>query len=98
MATKYRLLFPWLPLCCAAVDAAEVKFVFGSGEAQPGYTRVTPQTTYDAKCGFGFLQRAAAVTDQPNEPCAAWGQMLPRFFRQGVAVSNQADFGLACCG
>src|SRR5205085_4565318 len=26
---------------------------------------------------------------------AGWGQMLPRFFQQGAAVSNQAESGLA---
>jgi lysophospholipase L1-like esterase len=209
-------------ISCAAVEAAELKFDFSSGKVQPGYTQVTPQTTYDAKRGFGFLQSAAAaapdkpaisvfavdveegnydvtirfgdpksaasttvkaeqrrlmvekvetapgkyemrtftvnvrkpaistggttslndrekgpppapdwddhltfefngkhpgvalieikpvnntitvflagdstVTDQRHEPYSGWGQMLPRFFEQGVAVSNQAESGLA---
>ncbi|MEA3212898.1 MAG: hypothetical protein QOE70_5955 [Chthoniobacter sp.] len=206
-------------ISCAAVEAAEFKFDFGSGKEQPGHTQVTPQTAYDAKRGFGFLPSAAAtpdmpsvfavdveegnydvtirfgngpgatattikaesrrlmiekvetvpgkfetrsftvnlrkpaissggtttlndrekgpppvpdwddhltfefngkhpavaaleitpakdaltvflagdstVTDQRNEPWAGWGQMLPRFFAQGVAVSNQAESGLA---
>lgn len=203
----------------AVVEAAELKFDFSLGKAQPGCTQVTPQTTYDAKRGFGFLDSPAAtpdkpsvfaadvaegnydvtirfgnpsgatsttikaesrrlmiqnvgtppgkfetrtftvnvrkpaistggitslnsrelgpppapdwdehltfefngkhpgvasmeikpakdaitvflagdstVTDQRNEPWAGWGQMLPRFFGQGVAVSNQAESGLA---
>src|SRR5688500_13044244 len=44
----------------AAARAAELKFDFGPGEAQPGHTRVTPQTTHDARRGFGFLEAAAA--------------------------------------
>ncbi|MEA3187263.1 MAG: hypothetical protein QOD99_1093, partial [Chthoniobacter sp.] len=42
-----------------------------------------------------FLAGDSTVTDQRNEPWAGWGQMLPRFFQQGVAVSNQAESGLA---
>ena len=42
-----------------------------------------------------FLAGDSTVTDQKNEPWAGWGQMLPRFFQQGVAVSNQAESGLA---
>ncbi len=42
-----------------------------------------------------FVAGDSTVTDQAKEPYAAWGQMLPRFFQQGVAVSNQAESGLA---
>lgn len=42
-----------------------------------------------------FVAGDSTVTDQPNEPWAGWGQMLPRFFQQGVAVSNHAESGLA---
>lgn len=42
-----------------------------------------------------FLAGDSTVTDQPGEPWAAWGQMLPRFFPAGVAVANQAESGLS---
>lgn len=42
-----------------------------------------------------FLAGDSTVTDQANEPWAGWGQMLPRFFQQGVAVANHARSGLA---
>ncbi|WP_395736808.1 rhamnogalacturonan acetylesterase [Prosthecobacter sp.] len=42
-----------------------------------------------------FLAGDSTVTDQAKEPYAGWGQMLPRFFQPGVAVSNQACSGLA---
>ena len=42
-----------------------------------------------------FVAGDSTVTDQPNEPWAGWGQMLPRFFSQGIAVSNHAESGLA---
>src|SRR5207253_3244161 len=48
------------------LQATEFKFAFGPGEAQPGYTRVTPQTTYDAKRGYGFLNVAAASPGKPS--------------------------------
>lgn len=42
-----------------------------------------------------FIAGDSTVTDQRNEPWAGWGQMLPRFFERSVAVSNQAESGLA---
>ena len=33
------------------------------------------------------------VTDQGKEPFAAWGQMLPRFFKPGIAIANHAESG-----
>ncbi|MCC9600296.1 rhamnogalacturonan acetylesterase [Stieleria sp. JC731] len=42
-----------------------------------------------------FVAGDSTVTDQQNEPYAGWGQMLPRFFGPSVAVSNQAESGLA---
>ena len=41
-----------------------------------------------------FIAGDSTVTDQAREPYAGWGQMLPRFFNAGVAVSNQAESGL----
>jgi lysophospholipase L1-like esterase len=40
-----------------------------------------------------FLAGDSTVTDQPREPFASWGQMLPRFFKAGVAVANYAESG-----
>lgn len=62
-------------LSCAAAaamqtEAAEFKFDFSAGKAQPGYTQVTPQTTYEAQRGFGFLESAAAATT-PDQPAAS---------------------------
>jgi lysophospholipase L1-like esterase len=51
-------------------------------------TRVENATTV-------FLAGDSTVTDQSSEPWAAWGQMLPRFFKPGVAVANYAESGLA---
>jgi len=42
-----------------------------------------------------YLAGDSTVTDQWREPWAGWGQMLPRFFEPGVALSNQAESGLA---
>lgn len=42
--------------CAVEAVATEFKFDFGSSKAQPGYTQVTPQTTYETKRGFGFLE------------------------------------------
>ena len=40
-----------------------------------------------------FLLGDSTVCDQPREPFASWGQMLPRFFKPGVAVANHAESG-----
>ena len=42
-----------------------------------------------------YLAGDSTVTDQPAEPWCTWGQMLPRFFAQGVAVADHAQSGLA---
>lgn len=40
-----------------------------------------------------YLVGDSTVTDQPFEPSASWGQMLPRFFKAEVAVANHAESG-----
>ena len=40
-----------------------------------------------------YLAGDSTVTDQRREPWAAWGQMLPRFFKEGVAIANHAESG-----
>ncbi len=40
-----------------------------------------------------FLIGDSTVTDQPYEPGASWGQMLPRFFKPEIAVANHAESG-----
>lgn len=42
-----------------------------------------------------YLAGDSTVTDQPSEPWNSWGQMLPRFFKPGVAVANHAESGEA---
>jgi len=44
-------------------------------------------------CPTVYLMGDSTVTDQPFEPAASWGQMLPRFLDDGVAVSNHAESG-----
>jgi lysophospholipase L1-like esterase len=40
-----------------------------------------------------FILGDSTVTDQADEPYAAWGQMLPRFFGPDVAIANYAESG-----
>jgi lysophospholipase L1-like esterase len=40
-----------------------------------------------------FILGDSTVCDQPVEPWASWGQMLPVFFKPKIAVSNQAESG-----
>ncbi|HVT79016.1 MAG TPA: rhamnogalacturonan acetylesterase [Phycisphaerae bacterium] len=40
-----------------------------------------------------FIMGDSTVTDQPRDPGASWGQMLPVFFKDTVAVANHATSG-----
>lgn len=40
-----------------------------------------------------FIAGDSTVCDQPAEPWGSWGQMLPRFFNERVAVANYANSG-----
>jgi lysophospholipase L1-like esterase len=40
-----------------------------------------------------YILGDSTVTDQPREPWNSWGQMLPRFFKAGVAIANHAESG-----
>lgn len=40
-----------------------------------------------------FLIGDSTVCDQPQEPYNSWGQMLPRFFKPGLAVANHGESG-----
>lgn len=40
-----------------------------------------------------YIAGDSTVVDQDVEPWAAWGQMLPRFFRPGVVIANHAESG-----
>lgn len=40
-----------------------------------------------------FLCGNSTVVDQDNEPWGSWGQIVPRFFDEGVAVANYAESG-----
>jgi lysophospholipase L1-like esterase len=44
-------------------------------------------------CPTVFLLGDSTVTDQPREPGASWGQMMPRFFKPEVAFANHAESG-----
>ena len=41
-----------------------------------------------------FLCGNSTVVDQELEPWASWGQMIPRWFNDQVAISNHAESGL----
>ncbi|HEY1502088.1 MAG TPA: rhamnogalacturonan acetylesterase [Acidobacteriaceae bacterium] len=40
-----------------------------------------------------YLAGDSTVVDQDNEPWAAWGQMLPAFFGDQIAIANEAESG-----
>ena len=52
--------------------------------------RIEPDTTATTI----FLCGNSTVVDQEEEPWASWGQMIPRWFKDRVAISNHAESGL----
>ena len=52
--------------------------------------RIEPDTTATTV----FLCGNSTVVDQELEPWASWGQMIPRWFTDRVAISNHAESGL----
>ena len=52
--------------------------------------RIEPVTTATTI----FLCGNSTVVDQEEEPWASWGQMIPRWFKDRVAISNHAESGL----
>jgi lysophospholipase L1-like esterase len=40
-----------------------------------------------------YILGDSTVCDQPTEPWNSWGQMLPRFFKPGIAIANHAESG-----
>lgn len=53
--------------------------------------RIEPDTTATTV----FLCGNSTVVDQELEPWASWGQMIPRWFTDRVAISNHAESGLS---
>jgi lysophospholipase L1-like esterase len=45
-----------------------------------------------------YILGDSTVCDQPREPYASWGQMLPRFFKPDVAIANHAESGETLAG
>lgn len=59
----------------------------------PAVSRITVEPAADSVTTL-FLCGNSTVVDQNNEPWASWGQMIPRWFDQRVAISNHAESGL----
>jgi lysophospholipase L1-like esterase len=58
--------------------------------SHPSFRSITIQPIRETTI---YLAGDSTVVDQDVEPWAAWGQMLPRFFRPGVVIANYAESG-----
>jgi len=68
------------------------KLTFEFNNAKPAIaameiTKVTDAVTV-------YLAGNSTVVNQDDEPWAAWGQMIPNFFKAGVSIANHAESGL----
>jgi lysophospholipase L1-like esterase len=68
-------------------DRLTLEFSGGSPVIQEIYLQPAPTLP------ILFILGDSTVCDQPNEPFASWGQMLPRWFDPGIAVANYAQSG-----
>jgi lysophospholipase L1-like esterase len=57
----------------------------------PSITRI--EVTPARNAPTVFILGDSTVCDQALEPYASWGQMLPRFFKPGIAIANHAESG-----
>ncbi len=63
---------------------------FNNTEPKVCAIEITPNTT----AATVFLAGNSTVVDQAEEPWAAWGQMIPAFFKPGkIAIANYAESG-----
>jgi lysophospholipase L1-like esterase len=69
------------------------KLTFEFTDKRPCICALEITKVYDA--ATIFLAGNSTVVDQDDDPWASWGQMLPSFLLQGIAVSNQAESGLS---
>ena len=56
----------------------------------PSFRSITIEPVHEPTI---YLAGDSTVVDQGVEPWAAWGQMLPRFFRPGIVIANHAESG-----
>jgi lysophospholipase L1-like esterase len=66
------------------------KLTLEFNSAHPSFRSLTIEPVKETTI---YLAGDATVVDQDVEPWAAWGQMLPRFFRPGVILANHAESG-----
>lgn len=71
--------------------AWDEKLTLEFNNARPSICSISIERTADAPTLF--LLGDSTVADQPREPYNSWGQMLPRFFKPGIAVANHAESG-----
>ena len=69
------------------------KLTFEFTDKRPCICALEITKVYDAVTIF--LAGNSTVVDQDDDPWTSWGQILPRFLVQGIAVSNQAESGLS---
>nr|WP_319399810.1 rhamnogalacturonan acetylesterase [uncultured Carboxylicivirga sp.] len=72
----------------------DITFEFNGESPQVEYIEMEPAP--DAITVF--LCANSTVVDQDHEPWIGWGQMLPRFFNDKVAVANYAESGETATG
>ena len=71
--------------------AWDEKLTLEFNSSQPCVSSLTIDAEPDAVTIF--LTGDSTVADQPVEPWNSWGQMLPRFFKPGIAVANHSESG-----
>lgn len=69
------------------------RLTFEINGSAPALRSITIEPADTAATTTVYLCGNSTVVDQEYEPWASWGQMIPRFFDDGVAVANYAESG-----
>ena len=67
------------------------KLTFEFNDARPCVNAI--EIRKNDKAVTVFLAGDSTVVDQDNEPWCGWGQMIPRFFDEGLVFANYAESG-----
>lgn len=69
------------------------RLTFEINGSAPALRSITVEPADSAVTTTVYLCGNSTVVDQEYEPWASWGQMIPRFFDENVAVANYAESG-----
>ena len=87
---------PALAVHRVCIEAVPATVPAASSATVPAASSATVPAASAAGPTTVFLCGNSTVVDQEDEPWASWGQMITRWFGEGVVFANYAESGLSC--